>query len=108
MRIESFWNKVNKNGPIPESCPELGRCWIWLGALTDSGYGRVNVNGKRRRAHRIAYLLSGKEIPFGYHLHHRCVTRSCVNDNHLVPVTPKTHPDAGFNASRKTKNIIAV
>jgi hypothetical protein len=27
--IERFWAKVNKDGPIPEHCSELGKCWVW-------------------------------------------------------------------------------
>lgn len=29
-----FWEKVNKDGPIPEHQPELGPCWEWTGATT--------------------------------------------------------------------------
>jgi hypothetical protein len=25
---ERFWVKVNKDGPVPVHCPELGPCWV--------------------------------------------------------------------------------
>jgi hypothetical protein len=26
---ERFWEKVDKNGPVPAHRPELGPCWVW-------------------------------------------------------------------------------
>ena len=49
---QRFWEKVNKDGPVPEACPDLGCCWCWTGSLfTDSGYGQFWLDGTNRRAH---------------------------------------------------------
>lgn len=73
---------------IPE--PNSG-CWLWLGA-TDGrkGYGRVNIaksNKSHRQAHRLGYELYKCPIPDRLVLDHKCRNPSCVNPDHLEPVT---------------------
>lgn len=77
--MDRFWDKV-----MPE--PNSG-CWLWMGALYFNGYGAFGVNRKTRRAHRIAYEALRGPIPAGLHLDHKCRVRSCVNPDHLEPVT---------------------
>lgn len=75
-----FWEKV---APEPNS-----GCWLWLGGLNDSGYGRMTIGrNKNFRAHRWAYLFYVGSIPPGLELDHKCRVRSCVNPAHLEPVT---------------------
>ena len=74
--------------------PELdSSCWIWTGSTTNDGYGSVHYRTDRRqgsiRAHRAVWLLSGRVIPSGMELHHRCSVRSCVNPSHIDVVTPR-------------------
>src|SRR6185312_8509203 len=75
---------------LPE--PNSG-CWLWDGGLNEAGYGIVNTKlpgmTKPRpvRAHRISYMLFKGEIPPGLELDHKCRVRSCVNPDHLEPVT---------------------
>jgi hypothetical protein len=84
---ERFWSKVNKNGPTPKHRPELGPCWLWLGAISH-GYGAFGVGrNKVKRAHRVAYELVKGGIPNGLEPDHLCRVRSCVNPDHLEPVT---------------------
>jgi len=60
-------------------------CWVWDGAVNDSGYGMLSWRGRRRtRAHRLAYELCNGAIPKGMVLHHRCGVRACVNPAHLT------------------------
>jgi hypothetical protein len=64
------------------SRPALG-CWLWQGKLSTSGYGQLSVEGGRRGAHRISWVLAHGPIPNGLHVLHRCDTPPCVNPEHL-------------------------
>ncbi len=71
--IERFWAQVDKSG----------LCWLWTGGLTEKGYGRVWFQGKKRRAHRLAYFLINGRISPGLNINHYCDVRNCVNPEHL-------------------------
>lgn len=73
--LERFRDKF-----VPE--PNSG-CWLWCGSTTDTGYGRVKVNGKIQRAHRVSYELHNGLIPEGLNVCHTCDTPLCVNPDHL-------------------------
>ena len=78
-----FWRNVDKNGPVPEHRPELGNCWVWT-LRVSRGYGRITIRGQFYFAHRLSWLLAGREIsedkPF---VLHRCDNRRCVRLDHL-------------------------
>jgi hypothetical protein len=87
VNAEKFWVRVDKSG----------ECWIWLGAKRPTGYGVVYVpDGQTTTsAHRVAYVLSGGVIPDGLHVDHLCRNPSCVNPDHLEPVTPRENVHRG-------------
>lgn len=81
---ESFWEKVNKNGPIPIHCPELGPCWTWTAAKHPLGYGLLwdyEIEGLRRATHVAVFLQTGA-WPI-LHVLHKCDTPECVRFSHL-------------------------
>ena len=75
-----FWKKVDKTS-------HPGGCWLWLGDINKQGYGQQSAGHRSRRAHRVAYILVNGEIPGNNHLDHKCRNKSCVNPEHLEPVT---------------------
>ena len=62
-------------------------CWVWTGAHDSSGYGNAYVDGRMRGSHRVSYEHHVGPIPDGLVLDHLCRNRSCVNPDHLEPVT---------------------
>lgn len=94
---ERFWAKV-----LPE--PNSG-CWLWGAGLSPEGYGRLSESGTRKAlyAHRYSYELHKGPIPEGLELDHLCRVRSCVNPDHLEPVTRKTNMLRGLGNGNKEK-----
>lgn len=78
MTPEQFFKRVNKT----ESC------WLWMGSLTDDGYGYANerIDGHVVKifAHRYSYELHKGPIPKGMQMRHFiCEVRRCCNPDHL-------------------------
>lgn len=86
-RVNSW---VNKSGPVPSNRPELGPCWIWLGAKNNKGYGVMSVRDGKPHiecAHRVTYISVHGSIPEGLELDHLCRVTCCCNPSHLEAVT---------------------
>jgi len=100
--VARFWAKVNKEGPVH---PTLGtKCWLWAGAIS-GGYGLAWSGLRMIGAHRLSYEECRGKIPPGLHLDHLCRVPSCVNPEHLEPVTQQENTRrgiAGWNMAVKT------
>ena len=63
-------------------------CWLWTGWMSTNGYGRFWNGTRGVQAHRFSYeKATGRTIPVGLEIDHRCRMRSCVNPDHLEAVT---------------------
>jgi hypothetical protein len=86
-----FWEKVNRNGPVPAHRPELGPCWLWTGSTNDKGYGKIGFHRHYVNhilyAHRISYLLAHGVLPDDREICHECDTPPCVRPDHLFAGT---------------------
>jgi hypothetical protein len=83
----AFWEKVDKNGPVPDVRPELGPCWLWQGSKNDRGYGQAWVYDHVRYAHAASWEAEHGPVPPGRQLDHLCRRPLCVRPSHLEPVT---------------------
>lgn len=87
-RRQDFYSYIDRNGPVPSHCPELGRCHVWTkSCLKSGGYGQFNINGGMWRAHVLAFLWAGNEIKEGQCVCHRCDNPKCCNPSHLFTGT---------------------
>jgi hypothetical protein len=97
----NFWHRVDRAGPAVPGRPEMGPCWLWTGRIDIGGYGVFGGKDRKPgRAHRWSWEQD-KGIPLHPdaeidHLCHtlnltcpggRCAHRSCVNPDHLEPVS---------------------
>jgi len=65
-----------------------GDCLVWTGARLKTGYGSIQVRGKRVRVHRYAWERENGPIPAGAFVDHLCHNRLCVSPPHLRLATP--------------------
>src|SRR5713101_5171123 len=82
--LDRFWGRV--------IMAREDECWLWTGAKT-KGYGCLHSMCRdKRNFHVAAHVFSWEfynrsRVPDGLELDHACRNPSCVNPNHLRPVT---------------------
>lgn len=67
-------------------------CWIWTGNKAAYGYGRVRHDGKKVNVHRAMMMELGHDVA-GFHVHHKCEVKLCINPDHLEVVENMAHQD---------------
>lgn len=105
--LERFWDKVDKNGPLPDQTkyPGMGHCWVWTANHSKKGYGMISVGlvNKPFRAHAASWILHNGPIPEGLQCHHACDRPSCVRPDHLWIGTQQENVD---DMMRKGRHIV--
>ncbi len=87
----------------------LSGCWLWTGSeRNDDGYGELWVNGRMRRAHRIAFELYKSPIPNGMMVLHSCDTPLCVNPAHLFLGTNSDNIKDSYAKGRSKPHGVAI
>ncbi len=74
-----IWDKL-------QPCPTTG-CWLWTGATTLQGYGRLWTGDGTAMAHRHIYETLVGPVARELDVDHLCRTPLCCNPLHLEPVT---------------------
>lgn len=74
---------------VTHSMPS-GNCRVWTG-WRRNGYGMIQIiidgKMKHRNAHRWLYEYIHGKVPKSLDIDHLCSNRSCINLDHLEPVT---------------------
>lgn len=106
-----FWKMVNVRGPVVRR--ELGRCYLWRGALLQgTGYGAFTystgpgVPARTTSAHRFAWQQAHGPIPPGISILHRCDTRACVRESHLFRGTQRDNAADMVQKGRQTLGVM--
>ena len=80
-------------------------CWMWQRNTDEKGYALMNIKRRTHRVHRLFYEQKHGPIPHGKQLDHLCRNHSCVNPDHVEPVTPAENVRRG-NVARLTENDV--
>lgn len=84
---------------------EVTGCWEWQRFRDKLGYGSLHLAGKRLAAHRYVYEKMRGEIPDGLVLDHLCRNPSCVNPDHLEPVTYAVNSRRGASTKLSEEKV---
>lgn len=88
-----FWAKVQR--------ADAKACWLWVGHVSDRGYGVFTIGRVRIRAHRFAYWASRGNLDEGVEICHECHNTRCVNPGHLYPGSHQANHLDSVRAGRK-------
>jgi hypothetical protein len=77
-QASKFWSRVDASGD----------CWEWTGSKLPTGYGRFSLRKSHAPyAHRVVWHVLIGPLDPDTEIDHRCFNTSCVNPDHLEPVT---------------------
>jgi hypothetical protein len=99
---ERFWDKIDRNGPIPPHRPDLGPCYVWTAHRQSDGYGTFKVDGNTVLAHRWIWQRTHGVLPRKIETCHHCDNPACVRLDHLFT---GTHADNVRDSVSKGRHV---
>lgn len=88
QKTVSAYIRMMKRVSIPK---DKSKCWLWTGPVNNAGYGMIRGNDgipKMMTVHRVAGIEKG--LDKDSEIQHTCLTKHCVNPDHLVNGNPKS------------------
>lgn len=88
-KTTSAYDRVMRRIVIPK---DKNKCWLWPGPVNNAGFGMIRGdNGvpKMMTVHRVVGKEKGLDIE-NNEIQHTCLTKNCVNPDHLVEGDPLT------------------
>lgn len=76
-------------------------CWNYTRSKSVKGYGKLSAWGRMWLAHRVSYTIFVAPIPEGKSIDHLCRNPSCINPNHLEPVSNRENLMRGIGIAAK-------
>lgn len=74
----------------------MSGCWLWMGWLNRTGYGRFEGTG----VHRASWKMHKGDIPDGLWVLHHCDLPCCVNPDHPYLGTPSDNTKDAIKRGR--------
>lgn len=103
-RVTKLYRIERSEFGVPFTEVDHAACWVWAGQHSHNGYGFLCVEGKKVKAHRLAYRLErGRWPDRGRVIAHSCDNRLCVNPRHLRAATHSSN----MRDAKKRKRLVA-
>lgn len=88
-------------------------CWLWCRTVSKKGYARLSVpsghrGGRNVEAHRHLWIEVNGPVPEGLVLDHLCRNKTCVNPEHLEPVTHLENVRRGVRPKLNIEKVRAI
>lgn len=97
------YNNLSLEQKLLTKTVKVGECLIWTGQKCPKGYGRLLLDDRLQRAHRIMYSIRKGPIPKGAVVRHSCDNPSCINPAHLSIGTQLDNVRDMFARGRENK-----